>query len=266
MTDEKLIHNFLDKNYYVKTDELYFLVCERESYKTLNINDFTNVVKTIFGDFISIDNESSIEIYYKWFNLNKRIVTKKITDFMDKLGFENGSGFLLKKLQAKFKKNENFTSEFIENYFTDVYVERILKPKLDNIIKEFNIYHNSNTLLKPFTEQLKFETTKVNQYAINHLNKWYAETIVGDKVNDILNQLVITLGPRNWIVTWVGHGKLSREKLLKDFILEDEYHHKHILKMYDKWYETAVIEASERILNMGKYDNVFPSLNLGREF
>lgn len=266
MTDEKLIHDFLDKNYYVKTDELYFVICERGTYKTLSISEFTKIIKTIFGDFISIDNESSIEIYYKWFNLNKRIVTKKISDFMDKLDFKKGSSFLLKKVQTKFKKNEMFTSEFIENYFTDVYIEKALIPKLDTIINEFNIHHNSNELLKPFTEQLKFETIKINQYAMNHLNKWYAETIVGEKVNEILNQLVITLGPRNWIVTWIGHGKLSREKLLKDFILEDEYHHKHILRMYDKWYENAVIEASERVLQRNNYSNTFPSLNLGREF
>jgi hypothetical protein len=266
MTDEKLIHNFLDKNYYVRTSETYFVVCERDSYKTLNISEITAIVKKIFGDFTSVDDETSIELYNKWFNLHKRLSTKKISDFVDNLDFEMGSGFLLNKVQTKFKKNEKFTSEFIENYFNDIYIEKALTPKLANIIKEFNVHHNSNDLLKPFTEELKFETIKINQYAMNHLNKWYAETIVGEKVNDILNQLVITLGPRNWIVTWIGHGKLTREKLLKDFILEDEYHHKHILRMYDKWYETAVIEASERVLNRNNYGNAFPSLTLGREF
>lgn len=266
MTDEKLINDFLDKNYYVKTSETYFVVCEKESYKTITTSDFTETFKKIFGDFISIDNETSIELYYKWFNLNKRLATKTISDFLDKLDYEKGSAFLLKKLKTKFEKNEKFTSEFLENYFNDVYIERVLTPKLDSIIKIFNVDKNSNELLKPFTENLKFETTKINQFAMNYLNKWYAESIVGEKVNDILNQLVITLGPRNWIVTWIGHGKLTRDKLLNDFILEDEYHHKHILRMYDKWYETAVIEASERVLNANKYSNTFPSINLGREF
>jgi hypothetical protein len=270
MTDEKLIHDFLDKNYYVKTSETYFVVCERDTYKTITSSDFAKIFQTIFGDFISIYNEtsveSSIEIYYKWFNINKRLTTKNLSDFMDKLDFKKGSAFLLKKIQTKFKKDERFNAEFIENYFNDVYIEKELTPKLESIIKNFNSHNNSNYLLKPFTDELKFETIKINQYAMNHLNKWYAETIIGEKVNDILNQLVITLGPRNWIVTWIGHGKLTREKLLKDFILEDEYHHKHILRMYDKWYETAVIEASERVLNRNNYGNSFPSLTLGREF
>jgi len=64
----------------------------------------------------------------------------------------------------------------------------------------------------------------------------------------MLSQLVITLGARNWVVTWIGHGPLSKATLLKNFMSESEVHHNFILDMYDKWYEDAVMQASERVM------------------
>ncbi len=85
-------------------------------------------------------------------------------------------------------------------------------------------------------------------FAKQYLNNWYAESIIGEKIKDLLSQLVLTLGQRNWVVTWIGHGPFSKRRLLETFINESSYHHDYILNMYDKWYEDAVIEASEKAM------------------
>jgi hypothetical protein len=36
--------------------------------------------------------------------------------------------------------------------------------------------------------------------------------------------------------------------------------------MYDEWYETAVIDASERTLMRNNYGNTFPTVNLPSNF
>ena len=266
MTDEKLINDFLEKNYYLTTNDTCFLVCEKNTCNKFTHDKFTETVKMIFGEFISIDDETSIEIYYKWFNQHKRLITKNISDYLYGLDFSKGSAYLSKIFLAKFSGIENYSTTFLETYFNDVYIEQHLKSKLDKLVKEFDKNRSSYVLLKPFTDSMGFETTYISNFGINYLNEWYAESVVGEKIKDMLSQCVITLGSRNWVVTWIGHGVLTREKLLKDFILEDEYHHKHILKMFDAWYETAVIEASERVLNANNYGNTFPSLNLQRFF
>jgi hypothetical protein len=123
-----------------------------------------------------------------------------------------------------------------------------MTPKLINYKDKFNLNFGSAKLLNDFQDEFILEHFKIIEYAKSYLNNWYAETVIGGKVSDLLSQLVLTLGPRNWIVTWVGHGPFSKKRLLEKFITESEYHHDFILNMYDKWYEDAVIDASERAM------------------
>jgi hypothetical protein len=106
----------------------------------------------------------------------------------------------------------------------------------------------SSRLLEDYQDEFILEHYQLIKYAKDDLNNWYAEKVIGGKVRDFLNQLVITLGPRNWIVTWIGHGPVSRAKILNNFINEGEFHHKFIIDMYDKWYEEAVIYASDKMM------------------
>ena len=91
MTDEKLIADFLDKNYKVITDDTYFKVSEIDSYKRVTVNDFLNTFKTIFGDFTTVDNETSIELFNKWFSFHKRLLTKQLTEYIETLDMKEGS-------------------------------------------------------------------------------------------------------------------------------------------------------------------------------
>jgi hypothetical protein len=269
MTDEKLITDFLEKNYRVITDDVYFKVAEKDSYKRITPNEFLDTFKTIFGDFTTLDNETSIELFQKWFSFHKRLLTKKLTEYLDTLDMSEGSVKLLFKAVNRFGHGQDkglYNGGFIENYFNDYYKEKVIDPLLKKILKSFHVEAGSNALIETISERINFETPKIYQYALNHLNEWYANTVIGDKVKDFLSQLVITLGTRNWVVTWIGHGPLSREKLLSQFKDENECHHKFIVKMYDEWYETAVIDASERTLMRNNYGNTFPTVNLPSNF
>jgi hypothetical protein len=269
MTDEKLITDFLEKNYRVITDDVYFKVAEKDSYKRITPNEFLDTFKTIFGDFTTLDNETSIELFQKWFSFHKRLLTKKLTEYLDTLDMSEGSVKLLFKAVNRFGHGQDkglYNGGFIENYFNDYYKETVIDPLLKKILKSFHVEAGSNALIETISEKINHETPKIYQYALNHLNEWYANTVIGDKMKDFLTQLVITLGTRNWVVTWIGHGPLSREKLLSQFKDENEYHHKFIVKMYDEWYETAVIDASERTLMRNNYGNTFPGVNLPSNF
>jgi hypothetical protein len=77
----------------------------------------------------------------------------------------------------------------------------------------------------------------------------YATRFLNDHVDEFLRQLVITMGKTNWRVTWIGHGELTKDKVLSYFMKEDKYHEKYIMKKYNDWYDQAVIEASNRYMN-----------------
>ncbi len=269
MTDEKLIHDFLEKNYRVTTDDTYFKVAEKDSFKRVTVNEFITTFKTIFGDFITIDNETSVELFNKWFSFHKRLLVKHLADFIEGLDLNEGSVALLFKTINRFSHGPDstlYTGSFIEQYFTDHYKEKVINPLVKQITKDFNGELGSQALLDTVSDRIDYETPKIHDYCVNMLNNWYSNAIIGDKMKDFLSQLVITLGNRNWVVTWIGHGPLSREKLLKEFRDESEFHHKFIEKMYDEWYEQAVIDASERELNRNNYGSNFPSVNLQRNF
>lgn len=78
---------------------------------------------------------------------------------------------------------------------------------------------------------------------------WYKDTIIDEKINDLLSQLVVTLGPRNWKVTWIGHGELTRPKIESVFGNQSPSIYEYIMKRYDVWYDSAVEKASDRLIS-----------------
>ena len=250
MTDEKLILNFLEKNYDVKTDRQSFIFFDRSDEKTFSPRDFNIHFLKIFSDF-NIDNDNkSTTILQSWFSSKKRILTKVLYDVFDTLESSERSqkqlSEVLKTCTEKYKFQ--YHEDFITSLFLDYYKDKHITPKLDKYIKGFNSELGSKRLIDDFQDEFILEHHQLITYAKEYLNKWYSDTVIGGKVRDLLSQLVITLGPRNWVVTWVGHGPISKATLLKNFIVESDFHHQFILDMYEKWYEEAVMEASDRVM------------------
>lgn len=266
MIDELLIRNFLEKNYIVTTDSDYFRVTDIvDKTKHSSIDEFLEVLTTIFGEFTLPNGDNSVKLFYKWFDEKKMTISKDLIEFVDSLDISKGSIFLLEQTIIHFKYSKNnrygfydliYTPNFIGNYINEYYKNKVLNDKIKNLI-ESNDFGNvgSKFIIKKFSESINNETPKLVEYALSKVNKWYSETIIGAKMRDFLSQLVITLGPRNWVVTWIGHGQLTNDTLLNNFKDEDEFHHKFIKKMYDSWYEEAVINASERVLMRNNFSN-----------
>ena len=251
MTDAILILNFLEKNYEVKSDKLGFIIFDKSDTKTMVPNDFQKHFLKIFSNFSVDDEQTSITIFHSWYSNKKRLLTQKLYDLFDKT--DDGtlkSQLLLDKIITVCDEDYSFLyhHDFITNVFIDYYKDKHMLPKLEKYVKMFNADFGSAKLLYDFQDEFILEHFKIISFAKEYLNNWYAESIIGEKIKDLLSQLVLTLGQRNWVVTWIGHGPFSKRRLLEKFINESEYHHDYILNMYDKWYEDAVIEASEKAM------------------
>ena len=95
-------------------------------------------------------------------------------------------------------------------------------------------------------KELSLEEGFSYDYCVDKLNDWYSDKLdINSKIEEVLNQFFITLGPRNWEVRWIGHGLLTEDKVF-DVFREHESHRKRIMKLYDKWYYMAVMLASEK--------------------
>ena len=231
MNDVIFINQYLDKNYTIITNNIGYLVKDIIDDKSMSFLDFKKVFLKIFGDFGLCENSStSVVILNSWFNNKKRILSK------------------IKTICDSDYKYE-FHHEFITNVFIEYYKDKHMLHKLENYVSTFDTNFGSIKMMNDFQDEFILEHEKIISFAKEYLNNWYSETVIGSKVKDLLSQLVLTLGSRNWVVTWIGHGPFSKRILLEKFINENAYHHNYILTMYDKWYEDAVIEASEKAMN-----------------
>jgi hypothetical protein len=256
MTDEKLITEFLEKNYTVKTSKSSFVITEVDSYKEISPRDFVLVYRKIFGEFVSPDIDgtvNSIEYFQRWFNAKKRILTHVLTDYLEKASGSDGSMIMLNETLNHFTsaRKQLYHEEFITNFFNDFYKEKYIIPTLNELISLYKEGDSSKSLIESLQSRIDYETDYQQKFATNWLNEWYSNTVIGDKLNDFFSQLIVTLGSKNWVVTWIGHGPLSQTKMLSNFAGESDFHTKYILSSYDKWYEEAVIEASERLVKKG---------------
>jgi hypothetical protein len=249
MTDEILIVNFLEKNYEVKTDKSSFIVFDKYDEKTMLPNVFNSHFIKLFSEFMIDDNNTSKKILFDWLSDKKKVLTKNLYIIFDELDSTKRSQkqleTVLKICDKKYKYK--YHHDFITNLFLDYYKDKHIIPKLEKHKNAFNTNLGSINLIDDFQDDINMEHPQLITFAKDYLNTWYSETVIGVKIKDLLSQLVITLGTRNWVVTWIGHGPLSKSKLLNVFANENEFHHKFILDMYDEWYGEAVIKASEKI-------------------
>lgn len=254
----EFIENFLEKNYSVVTTDVHFNITDKHlsaSEKSYTLPKFTDIYIKIFGEF-SINGDSSLNILHEWFNEKCTILVKDINDLLETMTNEEGSLVMLNKLITHFQ-NENGISKyhdaFLISYFNDYYKHTFTIPTLKEIKETFDSGLNSVALLEELNRRLEFESGAIQEFAMNSVNQWYSDTFLGKKLDELFKEFVVTLGPRNWVVTWVGHGVVTNEKLINEFIKETKFQHQLILNKYDHWYTEAVQEASERMMSRGNF-------------
>jgi hypothetical protein len=172
------------------------------------------------------------------------VLPGKVNDFLESMDLSHGSIFLCNDLVNTMMGDLENYHGYIVNTFDNYYRKNHLDKVIKDYIKTLNTNMNSQFIVDNF-KQLAIEISTHYDYCIDKVNEWYGEVVLKDKIDDLLSQLIITLGNRNWVVRWIGHGILTEDKLCESF-REHNYHKSYILKKYDEWYSTAVIAASER--------------------
>ena len=251
MTDRKIVLNFVERNYTVQLSE-NFKIYDKVEHNTLTVESFYDEINVILGDFGSEENNVN-RIVRNWVSDKKAKLVKDLDSFVKKMnltkGFDHIYNLMLKKFSDDFKYNKGFMLE----YASDYYNEKVLIPKLQLHVEYLkNIEKNKlsyDKTISDFENEMKFEGFKQQEFVREYLLKWYKDTVIDEKVDDLLSQLVITLGPRSWKVTWIGHGELTRPKIESVFGSQSPSIYEYIMKRYDQWYETAIEYAAEKLIS-----------------
>ena len=190
-------------------------------------------------------NVTFITNEFKTFYKSK-FIDVKIDNYISTVKLSNGSMFLDDDLKLIFFLDiQLFGNEIAQRVFG--YYQAMMSESIDEYLNGLDTVANSNELINNSPLNVEIENEKILKPNLKVLNEWYHERFIREKLDDFFNELVITLGPNNWRVTWIGHGELTKDKILY-YLREDKYHLSYITQRYDEWYSNAIIEASERYM------------------
>lgn len=250
MTDEKFIVNFLNRHYSVILDNVDVMVTENETKYKYRFDYFvTHRFNVIIGNYYIDDNRSSFDVVKGWYLGLKEKLTKDLFDYLQNNSSKYSATEGLNVILKKFGNKNKYSVDFITGYFHSYYNEFVIGPRVEKYLKNYKSGVKYQELSENFDKQLSLDTYKQVEYAKELLYKWYSKNIINNKVNEFFQELVITMGPRNWVVSWIGHGLLTKEKMHKYFIGESEIIYEFIENAYDEWYANAVVAASERYIS-----------------
>jgi hypothetical protein len=250
MTEEKFIVKFLNRHYNVKLDNLDVMVVEKETKNKYRFDFFvTHRFNVIIGNYYIDDKRSSFDVVKSWFLGLKEKLTQDLYDYLQINCYKYSATSGLNVILKKFGNKNKYSVEFITAYFHSYYNEYVIAPRVEKYLKNYQSGVKYKELSENFDKELSLDTYKQVEYAKELLYKWYSENVINDKVKEFFQELVITMGPRNWVVTWIGHGPLTKEKMHKYFIGESEIIYEFIENAYDEWYSEAVVAASERYIS-----------------
>ena len=259
MNDEKFILDYLNENYdVVYSDNLIgdYFVGDKESETIVgNINSFTFLFKKLFTNYRITKTLTSVEVMHRWFNEKKEAKIKSLDKYLNKVIVKTNSDRLVKNAIKKFGNPKNFFeylgSNIVKHHVNKVYFERITKPQMDLVIDKYkNLkYITSKVLYDEVTNEKPGENEHIKGLINTFIGEWYCDNILDDKLNDMYSQLVITMGRTNWVVTWIGHGKMDVSRFLEQFRNEIPAVVAVVQNRYEKWYMDSVTDATESILN-----------------
>jgi hypothetical protein len=249
MTKEYIIE-FLEDGYkpYVDDKDIFIIRKNNESNIRFSTTQFLTEIKLIIGEF-DIGSSTSINIVSDWVNEKHEELLKELNEFMRNIDATKGSVYFLRIISNE-KFESNISKALINKVGIKYYKDKICDPFLDSLVSKYNIVtiKKSSDLISEYLELNKNEDSKIETYVKDKLNRWYCNNVLDGRIKELFSQFVITMGPRTWVVTWVGHGKVSRDKIINNFLEEEENQHDFILDRYDEWYEEEVIDASSRYL------------------
>ena len=239
--EERYINRFLIKNYSVKTTPSSFSVLDKSTKKEYALSTFKK-------EMAHIMMETSWPTIDVWFTKYSNKLIKDLDDYIRGLDYsKDPTLFILDKIVKHFKRKKTYEEGFIKNVFYNYHKIHNITPKLNDLTKNIQ---NSNQIMDIVSEQMEFEPSIIRDFVLEYLNDWYSTSILGGKITNFFRQFVVTLGPRNWKVTWVGHGEVTQAMIRQEFSNESEHQLKIVFSKYHKWYEEEIIQASQRMLKI----------------
>lgn len=239
--EERYITRFLLKNYSVKTTPSSFSVLDKNTTKEYALSSFKK-------EMAHIMMETSWPTIDIWFTKYSNKLIKDLDDYIKGLDYSKDPTLLiLDKIIKHFKDKKTYEEGFIKNVFYNYHKQHNITPKLYELTKRIQ---NSNQIIEIVSEKMEFEPSIIRDFVLEYLNDWYSTSILGEKITNFFRQFVVTLGPTNWKVTWIGHGEITQAMIRQEFRDESEHQLKIVFSKYHKWYEEEIIQASERMLKI----------------
>ena len=227
----ELIGNYLEDLYEIKFGDKGFIIKElyndrKWSNKRLIYLDVT----LVFSRFVTKEGLSTEDLCDIWYY-------SKVTDLINKLPIEGLSDL----------KCEDIKKMIIRDGY-DALLEKIANNYIESINYEPK---NSKELILKLSFNDMFDSDGINDVPRDIsriLEKWYFDKYVLEHLTQLLRQLVVTLGPTDWKVTWIGHGPYTLESLRMEFDMDNETGsiNNKILNHYDEWFDEMKIHSTEK--------------------
>lgn len=256
---EKIIGNFDTDTGESSTNVLYRWYMEQSKIVGEELNKFTEsydgkegfnvILNEAFSKFGSDYNKpflrTKIGEHYK----HKYLITK-VQDYLDTLDYNKGSKRLIEEVKLHFDDDVDEFLKYITDYFDKRYRNFILE-EIDKYLSDVDKNIKIDELIKNFKYDVDAETETNRHEIIKLLKDWYNINILNDKLLPFFNELIVTMGATNWLVTWIGHGKLTEEKMLNHFKDEKDYSKNYIRQRYEDWYSEKILEISDNYMKNG---------------
>lgn len=243
MTDEKLVTDFLNKDYKVFVDINTVAIKDNTRDKNYSKESFKIFLVEIFGNFKGLD-----DIFNNWFYENERVLLKSLYDYFDTLDLNKKSITLMGECSSMFGINSDFSSIFVTNKFEDYYIRKAIEPSVKHFLNDKSKELTSKNLESLLDVELQGETPKVYEAIMERVNRWYYDNVFHDKIMEFIKNTTVGLGQTNWIVKHKDYGTLDLNSLNKYFPNETKYQQVYFRQIFSQWYDNRVIEISEKMM------------------
>ena len=243
MTDEKLVSDFLNREYKVFVDIYSVAIKDKTRDIKYTQESFKAFLVEIFGNFKGL-----ARIFDDWFYENEKVLLKSLYDYFDTLDLSKKSVTLMGECSSIFAINSDFSSIFVTSKFEEYYIRKVVEPNVKDFLNDKSKELTSKNLESLLDVELQGETPKVYESLIERVNRWYYDDVFYDKIMEFIKNTTVGLGQTNWIVKHKDYGTLDLNSLNKYFPNETKYQQVYFRQIFSQWYDNKVIEISEKMM------------------
>lgn len=243
MTDEKLVSDFLNREYKLFVDIYSVAIKDKTRDIKYTQESFKAFLVEIFGNFKGL-----ARIFDNWFYENEKVLLKSLYDYFDTLDFSKKSITLIGECSSIFAINSDFSSIFVTSKFEEYYIRKVVEPNIKDFLNDKSKELTSKNLESLLDVELQGETPKVYESLMERMNRWYYDNEFYDKIMEFIKNTTIDLGQTNWIAKHKDYGTLDLNSLNKYFPTETKYQQVYFRQIFSQWYDNRVIEISEKMM------------------